>query len=241
MALPRFLLPLLFLLLITPTIISATHPHKSRRANRKCPPRHPPSSSSTTSTTISPTNYPAPSTSAPAHTHTPAPAPAPASPAPIKSVNNNTPLTPNGIKAGIAGGDSYTFMEDHIGWWYDWYVPFFCRLSLVASLNPKYRTPNPSKPGKPIAVPMLWGGGIADAIDASRLAQFKQITSAPKYVLGYEEPDCPSGSGSAGLSVSAGVSDWNSLIAPLGKKGSLLGSPSMCSTCSPRLGCACNY
>lgn len=30
-------------------------------------------------------------------------------------------LTPNGIKAGIAGGDAYPFFKDHIGWWYDWY------------------------------------------------------------------------------------------------------------------------
>ena len=29
-------------------------------------------------------------------------------------------FTPNRIKAGIAGGDSYAFMKDHIGWWYDW-------------------------------------------------------------------------------------------------------------------------
>jgi hypothetical protein len=34
----------------------------------------------------------------------------------------HSPLTPNGMKAGIAGGDAYPFMEDHIGWWYDWYV-----------------------------------------------------------------------------------------------------------------------
>lgn len=33
-----------------------------------------------------------------------------------------SPLIPNGIKAGIAGGDAYLFMENHIGWWYDWYV-----------------------------------------------------------------------------------------------------------------------
>ena len=31
-----------------------------------------------------------------------------------------TNRTPNGIKAGIAGGDSYTFMQPYIGWWYDW-------------------------------------------------------------------------------------------------------------------------
>ncbi|KAG6891380.1 hypothetical protein C0992_008091 [Termitomyces sp. T32_za158] len=118
-------------------------------------------------------------------------------------------LTPNGIKAGIAGGDAYPFFKDHIGWWYDW-------------------TPNPSKSGKPIGVPMLWGGGSADSVDAARLVAFKKITSPPPYVLAYEEPDCPPGSGSAGMTVSAGVSGWERLIVPLGKKGSLMGSPSMC-------------
>ncbi|KAG6813934.1 hypothetical protein H0H92_005188 [Tricholoma furcatifolium] len=118
-------------------------------------------------------------------------------------------LTPNGIKAGIAGGDAYPFFKDHIGWWYDW-------------------TPNPSKSGKPIGVPMLWGSGTVDPTDAARLAAFKKITSTPPYVLAYEEPDCPPGSGSAGMSVSAGVSEWERLIVPLGKKGSLMGSPSMC-------------
>ncbi|KAG6821306.1 hypothetical protein H0H93_000167 [Arthromyces matolae] len=125
----------------------------------------------------------------------------------LKSTTSS--LTPNGNKAGIAGGDAYPFFKDYIGWWYDW-------------------TPNPSKPGKPIGVPMLWGGGTADPVDAARLAAFKKISTAPTYVLAYEEPDCPPGSGSAGMSVSAGVSGWERLIAPLGKKGSLLGSPSMC-------------
>lgn len=39
----------------------------------------------------------------------------------------STSLTPNGVKAGIAGGDAYPYMQDHIGWWYDWSVsvPFF--------------------------------------------------------------------------------------------------------------------
>lgn len=105
----------------------------------------------------------------------------------------------------------------------------FLSIYLTASINSEYRTPRPLKSGKPIAVPMLWGGGTADSTDASRLAQFKKITNAPDYVLGYEEPDCR-GSGSAGLSVAAGVSHWEALIVPLGKKGSLLGSPSMCSS-----------
>lgn len=34
----------------------------------------------------------------------------------------STSLTPNGVKAGIAGGDAYSYMKDHIGWWYDWSV-----------------------------------------------------------------------------------------------------------------------
>lgn len=40
----------------------------------------------------------------------------------------HSPLTPNGIKAGIAGGDAYPFLEAHIGWWYDWYtccIPYY--------------------------------------------------------------------------------------------------------------------
>lgn len=45
-------------------------------------------------------------------------------------------LTPNGIKAGVAGGDAYNILRDHIGWWYDW-------------------SADPSKPGEPIAAPML--------------------------------------------------------------------------------------
>ena len=91
------------------------------------------------------------------------------------------------------------------------------------------RSPNPSKPGKPIAVPMLWGDGTVDAQDKERLTVFEDLSTVPTYVLGYEEPDCDSGSGSADMSVHDGVSKWESLIAPLGKKGSKLGSPSMCS------------
>ncbi|KDR79043.1 hypothetical protein GALMADRAFT_1290695 [Galerina marginata CBS 339.88] len=118
-------------------------------------------------------------------------------------------LIPNNVKAGIAGGDAYPYMKDHIGWWYDW-------------------SPNPSKPGSPIAVPMLWGDGTVDAQDAQRLKAFENLATVPPYVLGFEEPDCPSGSGSAGMSVEDGVSKWESLIAPLGAKGAKLGSPSMC-------------
>lgn len=118
-------------------------------------------------------------------------------------------LTPNGIKAGIAGGDAYPYLKDHIGWWYDW-------------------SPDPSKPGEPIGVPMLWGNGTVDTQDKERLTAFEHLSTVPAYVLGYEEPDCTSGSGSADMTVQDGVSKWESLIAPLRKKGSKVGSPSMC-------------
>lgn len=97
-------------------------------------------------------------------------------------------------------------------------------------LTRNFRSPDPSKPGKPIAVPMLWGNGTVDAQDKERLTAFEDLSTVPAYVLGYEEPDCDSGSGSADMSVHDGVSKWESLIAPLGKKGCKLGSPSMCST-----------
>lgn len=58
-------------------------------------------------------------------------------------------LTPNGIKAGIAGGDSYPWMKDHIGWWYDW-------------------SPNPAQQGAPVAVSMLWGDGGVGVVASGR-------------------------------------------------------------------------
>lgn len=91
------------------------------------------------------------------------------------------------------------------------------------------RSPDPHKPGVAVAVPMLWGGGTADATDALRLAQFKKLRTVPGYVLGYEEPDCAPGSGSAGMSIDVGVQRWEALIAPLKRRGTLVGSPSMCS------------
>jgi len=141
----------------------------------------------------------------------------------------STSLTPNNIKAGIAGGDAYPYLKDHIGWWYDWSVSIQF-LRLAKSLTGNFRSPGPSKPGKPIAVPMLWGDGNVDTQDKARLDAFEHLSTVPAYVLGYEEPDCASGSGSADMTVQDGVAKWESLIAPLKKKGSKLGSPSMCST-----------
>jgi len=155
------------------------------------------------------------------------PAPATTPPSDYQGAPSSSGLTPNNIKAGIAGGDAYPFVKDHIGWWYDWYGPPFSPLFLQTHLFD--RSPNPSKPGAPIAVPMLWGGGTVDAQDAQRLKDFSQISTVPPYVLGFEEPDCPRGSGSADMSVAEAVEKWESLMAPMKKKGAKLGSPSMCS------------
>ncbi|KAF9448328.1 glycoside hydrolase family 128 protein [Macrolepiota fuliginosa MF-IS2] len=128
------------------------------------------------------------------------------------TTSSSSAFIPNGMKAGVAGGDAYNILQSHIGWWYDW-------------------SANPSKPGKPIAVPMLWGSGGVDSIDAKRLAQFKQLSSSsshPQFALGYEEPDCASGGGSSSVSVDQGVREWEGLMAPLKKRGTKIGSPSMC-------------
>jgi hypothetical protein len=50
------------------------------------------------------------------------------------------------------------------------------------------------------------------------------------YVLGFEEPDCAAGGGSAGIDVGTAAALWNQVVAPKGV-GALLGSPSMCSAC----------
>lgn len=94
---------------------------------------------------------------------------------------------------------------------------------------------------------MLWGDGSlgADQDDAARVDAFKKLTTTPKYVIGFEEPDC-STPGSAAMTVDASkfschhqemarsqadhvaATAWNNLIAPYGGKGSVLISPSMC-------------
>ncbi|WRT69895.1 uncharacterized protein IL334_006886 [Kwoniella shivajii] len=125
------------------------------------------------------------------------------------STSSNGSYTPNGIKAGIAGGDAYDQCEAHIGWWYDW------------SADPSGHS------GTPIAVPMLWGAGTSDSTDASRLSIFEAITTAPQYIMGFEEPDCSTW-GSANVAVSVAATLWNTLIGPWKAKGSTLLSPSMC-------------
>lgn len=123
-----------------------------------------------------------------------------------------THLIPNGKKAGISAGDSFDIMKDKIGSWYDW------------TADPQGH----SAPGV-TAMNMIWGAGSADGTDAARLQAFKDLSYTPAYIIGYEEPDCPAGSGSAGFDVSTGISLWNELVGPKKAQGSVLISPSMCS------------
>ncbi|WVQ75762.1 hypothetical protein IAR50_005393 [Cryptococcus sp. DSM 104548] len=118
--------------------------------------------------------------------------------------------TPNNIKAGIAGGDAYSMIGDHIGWWYDWNA-----------------VPSGHTGSAAIGVNMLWGAGTVDDTDASRLAAFQAITDTPQWIIGFEEPDC-STDGSSNIGVSDAVTIWENNIAQWKSKGSLLLSPSMC-------------
>ncbi|WWC70282.1 uncharacterized protein I206_104232 [Kwoniella pini CBS 10737] len=118
--------------------------------------------------------------------------------------------TPNGNKAGVSAGDALSWLSGKLGWWYDWSA-----------------TPSGSC-GNAVAVPMIWGGGTADSDDASRLTAFKDLSYVPQYIIGFEEPDCPAGSGSAGLDVETAISIWNQYVVPKGEAGSILVGPSMC-------------
>ena len=51
---------------------------------------------------------------------------------------------------------------------------------------------------------MIWGAGTADGTDHARLQEFKGISHTPPYIIGFEEPDCAAGSGSAGFDVATG-------------------------------------
>lgn len=132
----------------------------------------------------------------------------------IRAVSSTSSLTPNGIKAGSAGGDAYPFWSSHIGWWYDW--------------TPAPLKNYPDNTGSPIPVAMLWGDGTVSSGDALRYHEFLSLSTAPQYILGYEEPDCAPPD-SADISSEKGAELWNEVVAPWKGKGSLLGSPSMCS------------
>lgn len=72
----------------------------------------------------------------------------------------------------------------------------------------------------------LWGDGHQGGDDADRLASFKALTTTPQYMMGFYEPDFHPPD-SSDISSSSAASSWSTLLAPLGTKGPLLGSPSL--------------
>lgn len=124
----------------------------------------------------------------------------------------NHKLTPNGKKAGIAGGDSLKDLKNVIGWMTTW-------------------TPNPY-PGTELGdvdfASMLWGlGESGHDDDTKRFEEFKKVPHGKyKYVIGFNEADFK-GEGSSGVIPPAkAAAAWEQYIAPHKKAGSVLVSPS---------------
>ncbi|UZJ56078.1 hypothetical protein CBS101457_005398 [Exobasidium rhododendri] len=121
-------------------------------------------------------------------------------------------LTPNGKKGGLAGGDSLNSMKGTMSWLTTW-------------------TPNPysgTDLGDVKFASMAWGiGQTGHDDDAARWAEFKKVKAGTyPYVIGFNEADFE-GEGSSGLiSTADAVSAWDEYIAPHGKAGSILISPS---------------
>jgi len=104
---------ILAVIVLAQSTLSSDHALQVRRMNRhrNIHPRTAPKTVCARRSSASPTTHCATTTSTVHQTPTPV-------------SDNASHLTPNGIKAGIAGGDAYPFLKDHIGWWYDWWVSF---------------------------------------------------------------------------------------------------------------------
>lgn len=128
------------------------------------------------------------------------------------STGSKSKFTPNGKKAGIAGGDSLRELQKSISWMTTW-------------------TPNPYKGtdlGDVEFASMCWGlGRTSHDDDAKRFEEFKKVPHGKyKYVIGFNEADFK-GEGSSGvIEPKEAASAWDKYIAPHGKKGSVLVSPS---------------
>lgn len=152
-----------------------------------------------------------------------------------KRENANAALIPNGIKAGVAGGYALPWLNSSLGaspklrqlfflqlgtkhasflclgWYYNW--------------NPM---PNDAAGDNIQRVPMLWGiGTSSDPLDKTRLVEFTQLpVPAADYVAGFQESDFQ-GEGSSGvIDPFVAAVAWDLLIAPHGRAGAKLVSPS---------------
>ncbi|KAK1036393.1 hypothetical protein LTR33_016356 [Friedmanniomyces endolithicus] len=128
-------------------------------------------------------------------------------------------LTPSGKKAGLSGyigiqnTQSFSDMAPHISWYSDY-------------------TPNTPDEQGVTGIGMLWGanGSPCGSDMTNRLATYEQMmanNTIPSIMSGFYEPDCAC-TMSSDMSTSDAATQWESLIAPLAAKGTVLGSPSMC-------------
>lgn len=128
-------------------------------------------------------------------------------------------LSPNGKKAGLSGYPGIQAM------------PAFSDLASYISWYSDY-TPNTPDSQGVMGIGMLWGasGSPCGSVKTERLAIFNEMMSnntVPSIMFGFYEPDCDCWMSSQ-MSTSSAALDWESLIAPLAQKGTILGSPSMC-------------
>ncbi|KAI5362523.1 Putative glycoside hydrolase superfamily [Septoria linicola] len=112
---------------------------------------------------------------------------------------------------GIQNTQAFKDLAPYIGWYSDY---------------------NPDTPsvGNVQGVPMLWAGtGSSCDVAAERIQRFKNTVakSTPKLMFGFYEPDCNCPYSSQ-MTVEAAANNWNNLLVPIAKKGTVLGSPSMC-------------
>lgn len=106
----------------------------------------------------------------------------------------------------------------------------FSDLSPYISWYSDYNPDTPSS-GDVKGIGMLWGAdgsGCGDEV-TDRVNRFNDLisTTTPEIMFGFFEPDCSCPDSSA-MTTDQGQAAWNSMLAPLKSKGTVLGSPSMC-------------
>lgn len=207
------------LLSLAPTSVEATSQKHCRsttstknrhQANKRPAHHHRKGSHKSSHTTSAATNKATPASDAvsPAENASTTASSSKASSSPVKSSS----FTPKHGKAGTAGGNSLKWTSSSLGWFYDW-------------------TPDPvnANSGDITTVPMLWGLGRLDHDDdVARFQAFQKVVpGSSEYVMGFNEPDFQ-GQGSSGvMSTAEAAAAWDKYIAPHGKAGAKLISPSM--------------
>ena len=125
----------------------------------------------------------------------------------------------HGKKAGLSG---YPGIQN---------TPAFHQLAPHISYYSDYM-PNTPLSHSVKGIGMLWGaaGSACSSTSEERLNIFKSMIRKgriPDIMFGFYEPDCSCPS-SSDMSIASAAQDWSKLLAPLAKKGTMLGSPSMC-------------